>query len=328
MAGALVLSVVLLLANAFFVGAEFALVSARRTKIAPKAEEGSKRARIVLHGMEQISRMLAAAQLGITVASLGLGAVAEPAIEHLLEGPLEAVGIPHGAVRPLAFAIGLAFVVFCHMVLGEMVPKNIALAGPEESALWLTPPLWLFARLTAPILWFFNHVANGCLRLFRVDPVDEVRSVYTAEELPAVLAESHEHDLLDQRGHNRLSAALTLTSRTADQVMRPWSEVRSLAAPVTGRALERASVETGRSRFPVLDGDRLQGYVHVHDTLDRGPDDDVPVYPLLTVPPGTTLSVLLGRMRAGRTHLAVVADPDGAPEGLTSLDDVLAGFLA
>lgn len=328
MIGSLALSVFLLLANAFFVGAEFALISARRTKIAPRAEEGSRRARIVLRGMEQVSVMLAGAQLGITVASLGLGAVAEPALEHLLEAPFEAMGLPHGAVRPLAFAVGLAFVVFCHMVLGEMVPKNIALAGPEECALWLTPPLWLFSRITAPVLWVFQHVANGFLRVARVEPVDEVRSVYTAEELPAVLAESREHELLDHRGHHRLSAALTFQSRTAGQVMRPWAEVRTLPGPVTGRALERASVESGRSRFPVVRNGGVEGYVHVHDTLDRGPDDAVPVYPLLAVGPETTLSALLGRMRAGRTHIALIRDPDDGIAGLASLDDVLAGFLA
>jgi CBS domain containing-hemolysin-like protein len=326
--GQLALSVVLLLANAFFVGAEFALVSARRTKIEPRAAEGSRRARIVVRSMEQLSMMLAGAQLGITVASLGLGAVAEPALEHLLEPPFEAVGLPHGAVRPLAFGIGLAFVVFCHMVLGEMVPKNIALAGPEECALWLAPPLWAFSRVTAPVLWVFQHAANGCLRLFGIGPVDEVRSVATVEELPAVLAESREHDLLDKRGHRRLSAALALQSRTAVQVMRPWAEVRTLPGPVTGRALERASVDTGRSRFPVVRDGGVEGYVHVHDTLDRGADDPVPVHPLLTVDPDTTLSTLLGRMRAGRTHLALVREPDGGIAGLASLDDVLAGFLA
>ncbi|MDI2129726.1 hemolysin family protein [Yinghuangia seranimata] len=326
--GSLVFAVFLLMANALFVGAEFALISARRTRIEPRAEEGSRRARIVLRGMEQLSVMLAGAQLGITVASLALGAVAEPAVEHLLEGPARAAGIPHGAVRPLAFAVGLAIVVFCHMVLGEMVPKNIALAGPEECAMWLTPPLWVFSRVTAPVLWILGHVANLCLRLVRIDPVDEVRRVYTVEELPAVLAESREHDLLDKRGHGRLEAALTLQSRTAEQVMRPWIEVLTLASPVTGEALEHASVETGRSRFPVVDDGRVTGYVHVHDTLDRGAGDAVPVYPLLAVRPDATLSTLLARMRAGRTHLAVVQDADGTIAGLASLDDVLAGFLA
>ncbi|MGA4544512.1 hemolysin family protein [Uniformispora flossi] len=328
MTGQLALAVVLLLANAFFVGAEFSLISARRTRIEPLAESGSRRARIVLRGMEQISVMLAGAQLGITVASLGLGAVAEPALEHLLHSPLHALGLPSGAASVTAFAIGLAIVVFCHMVLGEMVPKNIALAGPEESALWLTPPLWVFSRVTAPILWFLGHVANGCLRLFRVHPVDEVRSVYTAEELPAVLAESREHQLLDKRGHHRLSAALTLQSRTAEQAMRPWPDVRTLPGPVTADALEHAAVDTGLSRFPVIENDRVTGYVHVHDTLGRTPDATVPVHPLHTVRGDATLAAVLARMRAGRTHLALVQGTDGRIAGLASLDDVLAGFLA
>jgi CBS domain containing-hemolysin-like protein len=327
MIGQLALAVVLLLANAFFVGAEFSLISARRTRVEPLAEAGSRRARIVLRAMEQLSTMLAGAQLGITVASLGLGAVAEPALEHLLHGPLHALGLPSRAATVTAFAVGLAIVVFCHMVLGEMVPKNIALAGPEETALWLTPPLWVISRVTAPILWFLSHVANGCLRLFGIRPVEEVRSVYTAEELPAVLAESREHQLLDKRGHHRLSAALTLQSRTAEQAMRPWDEVRTLPAPVTADALEHASVDTGLSRFPVVADGRVTGYVHVHDTLGRAPGDAVPVHPLHAVRGDATLSAVLARMRAGRTHLALVQDSDGRIAGLASLDDVLAGFL-
>jgi CBS domain containing-hemolysin-like protein len=324
----LLISLVLLAANAFFVGAEFSVISARRTRIAPMAEEGSRRARLVLSAMSRLSTMLAAAQLGITVASLGLGAMAEPALAHLVEGPIEAIGLPAGAVHPIAFVIALAVVVFCHMVLGEMVPKNIALAGPEECALWLTPPLWLFARLTAPILWLLSHLANLCLRAFRVQPVDEVRSVYTVEELPAVLAESREHHLLDVGEHERLAGALALQSSPAESVMRPWSDVVALPRPVSAGALEKAAVRTGLSRFPVLDdAGRPVGYVHVLDVLAAEPDGSVPVYPLSTLPPDTTLTILLARMRGSRTHLVLIGRAEGPPAGLATLDDVMASLF-
>ncbi|MET7303891.1 hemolysin family protein [Embleya sp. NPDC005575] len=328
MIGDLLLSLVLLMANAFFVGAEFSVISARRTRIAPQAEAGSRRAAMVLIAMGRLSTMLAAAQLGITVASLGLGAVAEPALVHALAGPIEAIGLPAGAVHAIAFVLALAVVVFCHMVLGEMVPKNIALAGPEECALWLTPPLLLFARLTAPILWLLNHVANLCLRAFRVRPVDEVRSVYTAEELPALLAESREHDLLDVREHDRLSGALALHSSPAASVMRPWTDVVALPRPVSAAALEEVAVRTGLSRFPVLDAADLPvGYVHVLDVLAPEADGSVPVYPLVTIDPDAMLTTLLARMRGSRAHLALVGAPDAVPLGLVTLDDVMSSLF-
>nr|WP_237535911.1 hemolysin family protein [Streptomyces sp. SID3343] len=324
----MLISLVLLAANAFFVGAEFSVISARRTRIAPMAEGGSRRARLVLTAMSRLSTMLAAAQLGITVASLGLGAMAEPALAHLVEGPAEAIGLPTGAVHPIAFVIALAVVVFCHMVLGEMVPKNIALAGPEECALWLVPPLLFVARVTAPILWLLNHVANLFLRAFRVQPVDEVRSVYTAEELPAVLAESREHDLLDVGEHDRLSGVLAFQSSPARSVMHPWSDVVALPRPVSAAALEEAAVRTGLSRFPVLDDGGLPvGYVHVLDVLAPEADGSVPVYPLSTLPPDATLTALLARMRGSRTHLVLVGKPGGAPMGLATLDDVMASLF-
>src|SRR5687768_2882790 len=138
---ALVLGVLLLIGNAFFVGAEFALIAARRSQIEPRAEEGSRMARTTLRAMEHVSLVMAGAQLGITVCSLGLGAVAEPAVAHLLEPILEAIRVPDQLLHPIAFAIALSIVVYAHVVLGEMVPKNLAIAGPERAALVLGPPM-------------------------------------------------------------------------------------------------------------------------------------------------------------------------------------------
>ena len=147
---AVAVAVLLLAGNAFFVGAEFALISARRTQIEPKAQAGSKVARVTLRAMENVSLMMAGAQLGITMCSLGLGAIAEPAVAHLVEPVFEAAGMPEGLVHPVAFSIALATVVTLHMVLGEMVPKNIAIAGPERSALVLGPLLYAVVAVLKP----------------------------------------------------------------------------------------------------------------------------------------------------------------------------------
>ncbi|HSE56059.1 MAG TPA: CNNM domain-containing protein, partial [Nocardioidaceae bacterium] len=195
---ALGLALVLLLGNAFFVGAEFALISSRRTQIEPRAQQGSRRARTTLRAMEQVSLMMAGAQLGITICSLGLGAVGEPAVAHLLEKPFASTGVPEGLLHPVAFAVALTIVVSLHMVIGEMVPKNIALAGPERSALLLGPPLFGIVQVLRPLIWLLNRVANLVLRAIRVEPKDEVTSAFTQEEVSGLVAESRREGLLDE----------------------------------------------------------------------------------------------------------------------------------
>ncbi len=163
----LVLAALLVLANGFFVGAEFALVSVRRSQIEPL---GTARARRVLYGLENLPRMMAAAQFGITVCSLTLGAVAEPTVARLLEPFFAWLRLPHGVIHPLGYVIALAVVVFCHLVIGEMVPKNLAMAAPEKAALWLSPGLVAFARLCGPVTVALGACSRGVLRLFRVEP--------------------------------------------------------------------------------------------------------------------------------------------------------------
>ncbi|NEE08252.1 DUF21 domain-containing protein, partial [Streptomyces sp. SID7499] len=179
----LLLAALLVLANGFFVGAEFALVSVRRSQIEPLAAQGSGRARTVLHGLENLPQMMAAAQFGITVCSLTLGAVAEPTVAHLLEPVFHAAHVPDGLVHPLGFALALLSVVVLHLVIGEMVPKNLAMAAPERTALWLSPGLVAFARLCRPVTTALGACAGLVLRLFGVEPKDEVEAVFTSEQL-------------------------------------------------------------------------------------------------------------------------------------------------
>ncbi|GAA5018579.1 hypothetical protein GCM10025734_70550 [Kitasatospora paranensis] len=212
-------AVLLLLGNGFFVGAEFAVISVRRSQIEPLAEAGNRRARTVLHALSNVSAMLAAAQLGITVCSLLLGALAEPTIAHLLHGPLHAIGVPTSLMHLLSYVIALTLVVFLHMVIGEMVPKNIALAGPERAALWLGPPLDTLARLLTPVIRFLNAFANGLLHLLRVETKDEVESVYNSQQLLLLLADSRDAGLLDERRQERLEDALELGERPVSEVL-------------------------------------------------------------------------------------------------------------
>jgi CBS domain containing-hemolysin-like protein len=328
---ALLIALGLLAGNAFFVGAEFALVSARRSQIEPVAAT-SGRARTTLGAMEQVSLMLAGAQLGITVCSLGLGAVAEPAIARLIERPFEALGLPPALLHPVAFALALAIVVYLHMVLGEMVPKNVALARPEPAALILGPLLFGIVRVLKPLIWLLNTMANLVLRLVRVEPQDEVASAFTAEEVAAMLAESRREGLLDVEEHELLTGALQYEQVQARDIMIRSENLVCVGEGVTAEDVERHVARTGFSRFPVVaaSGD-LVGYLHVKDVLDRGGDSAVPsdrIRPLPAVHADATVDGIVSTLQQAGAHLGRVVDAQtGAVLGVIALEDAIEALI-
>ncbi|UYQ60861.1 hemolysin family protein [Streptomyces peucetius] len=317
-----------LVLNAFFVGAEFALISVRRSQVEPEAQAGNRRARSVLWGLQHVSALMAAAQLGITLCTLVLGIVAEPAIAHLLEPVFDAVGVPHGAVHPISFVIALSLATYLHMLLGEMVPKNVALAEPLRSALWFGPPLVAFARALRPVIFMINAFANGLLKLLRVQTRDEVSATFSDDELANLVQDAGEAGLLDDRSAERLRDALELGRRPVRDVVMPIERVVYAQAGTTPEQLEALSADSGFSRFPVVDaGRRILGYLHVKDALDAAPRDVAfPVAamrPIARVRATTPLDDVLTAMRRSRTHLAAVLDEDGRPEGLVTMEDIL-----
>ncbi|MFC9158463.1 hemolysin family protein [Streptomyces bauhiniae] len=317
-----------LVVNAFFVGAEFALISVRRSQVEPLAQEGDKRARRVLWGLEHVSALLAAAQLGITLCTLVLGVVAEPAIAHLLEPVFHAMGVPSGAGHAVSFVIALTLATYLHMLLGEMVPKNIALAEPVRTALLLGPPLVALARALRPVIFTINAFANGLLKLLRVEAKDEVSATFTDTELAEIVKDATEAGLIDGRAQERLHDALELGSRPVRDVVVPLESVVYTSVGITPEQLERLSAESGFSRFPVVDsGRRIVGYLHVKDALDASPRD-VPfrlrdMRPIARVRESTPLDDVLTAMRGSRTHVAAVIGADGKLAGLVTMEDVL-----
>lgn len=325
----LLLTVALLGANAFFVGAEFALISARRTMIEPRARSGSRAARITLGAMENVSLMMAGAQLGITICSLALGYISEPAIAHLLEIPFAALGIPAALLHPISFVIALSIVTYLHVVFGEMVPKNIALAGPERMAMILAPILVGVVTILRPVLWLLNGIANGILRLLRVQPKDEVTSVFTRDEVAALVAESHGGGQLEAHDERLLLDALSFEERSVTSVLLPMHSVTALPAGVTPAQAEQVAVE-GYSRFPVFGetGD-LDGYVHIKDLVELDPRvRNEPVDPglirsLPALAPELPLREALTRMQVSGAHLGAVRDELGRLKGIVTLEDML-----
>ncbi len=324
-------AVVLLLANAFFVAAEFALVAARRTRIEQAASEGSFRARLAARSMRELTLMLSASQLGITMMSLGLGFVAEPAVARLLEGPLGVLGLPAGATHTVAFVLALSIVVFLHMVIGEMVPKNIAITEPERSALWLALPMAAFVAVFRPLVRALNATANGVLRLGGVEPRQELVDAHTADEIARMLAASRREGLLEEVEHRLLSGALRFRDRSVGTLMVPLDRVVSLPATAAPDRFERVVVESGHSRIPVWGRDRadLLGYVHAKDLLaldDRARVRAIPprlVRRMLVVGAERSLGEVIVAMRRARLHVAVVTGEDGTAAGLVTLEDLL-----
>ncbi|GGX34350.1 hemolysin family protein [Streptomyces noursei] len=317
-----------LVVNAFFVGAEFALISVRRSQIEPYAEAGDRRAGSVLWGLQHVSALLAAAQLGITLCTLVLGAVAEPAIAHLLEPGFDAVGIPHALIHPISFVIALAVATYLHMLFGEMVPKNVALAEPVRSALLLGPPLVALTRALRPVIFAINALANGLLGLLRVEVKDEVAATFSDAQLAQLVEDSRAAGLLDERAQERLRDALELGRRPVRDVVLPVSEVVSARIGTTAEELEHLAAESGFSRFPVVDDTRrILGYLHVKDALDAAPRSaPFPVSalrPIARVRAATPLDDVLTAMRGSRTHLAAVIGDDGKLAGLVTMEDVL-----
>lgn len=327
---AIAITVLLLIGNAFFVGAEFALISARRTQIEPRAEKGSRAAKITLKAMGNVTHMLAGAQLGITVCSLALGAISEPAIAHLIEPLLHNFNISESLLHPISFVIALTIVVFLHVVLGEMVPKSLALAKPETSAVVLGPPMYYMVQALKPLIIAFNAIANGFLRLIRIQPADEVSSTFTLSEVAGLVEESRDEGLLDADAYELLAGAIDLLEQTTSTIMIPIDKLVTVSQDQTVAEVEQVVVRTGFSRFPVSDSDGgLSGYIHLKDVLETNPEKlsrplaNKWVRPLPAVTPDHSLKGALEVMRGRGSHLAQVVDSEGQTFGVIMLEDVL-----
>lgn len=321
---------ILLAVNAFFVGAEFAVISARRSQIEPKAEAGSRAAKTTLFAMEHATLMLATSQLGITICSLLILNVSEPAIHHLIQVPLELTGWSEDVIGGIAFVVALIVVSYLHVVLGEMVPKNLSFSLPDRMALILAPPLVAVATLFRPIIFSLNAVANGVLRLFRVEPKNEATSTYTFDEVANIVAHStREGVLTDNTG--ALSAAFEFSEKKAKDIAVGMAKLVSLSETATPAEVERAVAQHGFSRYVLVGDDgEPSGYLHLKDVIDLEDAGEFqePVPPkrirqLISLFCDTDLEDALATMRRSGVHIARVFDEDGATTGVLFLEDII-----
>lgn len=320
---------ILLVANAFFVAAEFAVISARRSQIEPLAEKGKQSAKTALWAMEHATLMLATSQLGITVCSLLILNVSEPALHHLLEVPLKITGWPEEIVAALAFSIVLFFVSFLHVVLGEMVPKNLSFSLPERSVLLLAPPLVWIAQIFRFVTVSLNVTANAVLRVCGVTPKNEAASAFTLDEVSTIVAHSKREGLLSDTS-GALDAAFEFTEKKVADIAIPLNNLVSFGPAATPADLERAVANHGFSRYVMCDEhNNPEGYLHLKDVIDLDDDecdDPVPakrIRQLSSLYDQTELEDALAMMRRTGAHLAKVFTQEGRSAGVIFLEDII-----
>ncbi|MFF5263542.1 hemolysin family protein [Actinomadura viridis] len=328
----LLITVLLLVGNGFFVASEFALVAVNRPQLERAAARGSRPAAAAAAGTRELSLMLAGAQFGITMCSLGLAIVTEPAFEHFLEPPLHALGVPEAGSKAIALATALAVVTFLHMVIGEMAPKSWAITHPERSALILALPFRAFAKVSRPVLAALNAITNGLLRLIGITPRDELDDHTDPQRLGHLLGESRRLGLIGRHDHELLRRAISAREVTVGHLVVPATAVTTIDADATVARIRRTATDSGHSRLLVRDasGD-VAGIVHVRAAITE-PDGERRAaelaHPAPVLTAGTTVLDAVTRLRRDRAQLAVVNDAQGALSGIVTLDDLLAEILA
>jgi CBS domain containing-hemolysin-like protein len=320
---------VLLLGNGFFVAAEFAVITARRAQIEPRAEAGSRPAKITIKAMEKVSLMLATTQLGVTICSLLILTIAEPSVHDLLEPGLHAIGLPEGAVAGVAFAITLILVSFLHVVIGEVVPKNISFSIPERAALILVPVLYGMAQVVRPIVVSLNATANGILRIFGITPKDEANSTFTLDQVEDIVEHSTREGVLSDTS-GALSNTFEFTEKKVRDAAVNIEAVVSFDESVTPREIEQAVAKYGFSRYPLTGaGSEIVGYLHLKDVIDLDSNEVDQPFPskrvrnLISLSANMELEDALASMRRVNSHMAKVLDRGGNVRGVLFLEDIL-----
>lgn len=324
---ALLITVLAIVLSAFFVAIEFALVAARGHRLA-EAAETSASARAALRSARDLSTLLAGSQLGITLCTLVLGAVTKPYVHHVLMTPMRAWGLPEATADVVAFVLSLIIVTFLHLVVGEMAPKSWAIAHPERSATLLAIPMRGFMWLTRPALVALNGLANRCLLAVGVQPVDELDVGHTPEDLRQLLDHSSKVGSLDQTRHGQLATALDLYTRPVREVVRPRSELVTVAPWQGAEGVRAAARSSGHLRLVVWGEDEPMGVVHVRDALTApaGTTAAQLMRPLLTLPDDTSMHTALTTIRDRRNHLVLVS-ANGELCGFVTLHDLLDQLL-
>ena len=328
----LLIILLLLLANGFFVASEFALVSVRQTRINQLANEGNKTAKVTVDALKELDRYIAATQLGITIASIGLGWVGEATLAKILHPLLDFLPYVSNTVASHTIAVALAFalITFMHVVIGELMPKSIALQYPEKTTLAVTRPLVFVAKIFTPFIFLLNGFGNWCLKLMNIPPAHPSHAVHTEEELDMIIDASYKGGVLNETENLLLKNSLKFTDLNAKQIMVPRCDVTAIPVDIDITELEKVILDNQYTRYPVYDGniDNIVGILHVKDLYScKMKNENFEIKqclrkPLL-VPETMTTDVLLQNFKNNHTEIAIVIDEFGGMSGVITLEDVL-----
>ena len=321
---------VLLLVNGFFVSAEFAIVRARRAKIEQLTKDGNVDAKLALKALEDMNFFIAAVQVGVTIASIGIGWFGSPTIEKMMDPflsnlPSSYVYLTHTITAVVAFLV----VTFLHVVIGEQVPKCIALQYPEKISLYVAKPMDIFMTISKPFVWVLNVACNAILRLFRI-PVSTARVVHTIEDLDLMVNTSYDEGVLNETEKDMIHNVFKFSDLTAREVMIPRTDMVCVPIGMSIEELNKVATENQYTRYPVYDGDidHIIGLIHVKDLYSISIKDEVcPIEKIqrkvLLVPETITMDNLVREFKKNKSQMAVVVDEFGGTSGIITLEDVL-----
>lgn len=325
----LVIIAILVFMNGFFVAAEFAMVKVRGSRIDALVQEGNKRASFATHMTNHLDAYLSACQLGITLASLGLGWIGEPAIARMIEPWFETWGISQSLVHPLAFVIGFSFITLLHIVLGELMPKSVAIRKAETVTLLVAWPMIWFRKLMSPFIWLLNGTANLLLRPFGIDTREDSNSAHTEEEIRILMKESHMSGLIDNTELALMDNIFDFADTNAREIMIPRTEISCLYANLSFAENKEIALREMHTRYPVCENDKdtIIGFIHIKDLL-KVPDHANPdirdlLRPITSVPESMQISALLKLMQKRKTQIAMLIDEYGGTAGLVTLEDIM-----
>ncbi|MEG2025035.1 MAG: hemolysin family protein [Gordonibacter sp.] len=323
----LVLVLFFLLMNAFFVVAEFALVRIRKSQVEILVDEGRSGAKYTIIVAENVNAYLSACQLGITLASLALGWLGEPAVSALISPLLSVLGLPEAAIHAIAIAVGFIIITALHIVVGELIPKSLAIFSTERWALLTATPLVWFYRITYPVMWLFNSITNGVMKLLGHDIANE-HEVYTDEEIKLLIDESTESGLIDPEQNEYVDNIFDLGDKDAEAIMTPRTDVICLDLEDSLEENMDLIRQYKYTRYPVCRGskDRIVGFVHVKDLYTMPAEstlDDLRIRTIQAVPEGIAIAKLLQTLQEKRTKIAVVIDEHGGTSGIVTMSDIM-----
>lgn len=326
----LFLVIFLVFLNGFFVAAEFAMVKIRASRLSQLVAEGSRRAKIAQQVTKHLDAYLSACQLGITLSSLGLGWIGEPAIAELLLAPLGALGVPSVAVHTISFIIAFSIITFLHIVLGELAPKSLAIHRAEGTVLAVARPLVWFYKIMYPFIWLLNGTANLMLRMFGITPAKEGELAHTEEEIRILMTQSHKSGLIDNTEMALFDNIFEFSDRIAREIMVPRIDMVTLDIDDSQEAIRQIIEKERHTRYPVAQGDKdhILGFVHVKDLylqLDQNQPFSIRniLRKVIMVSEAAEISSILKRMQKNKTQIAVVVDEYGGTAGLITMEDIM-----